>query len=486
MVHYAAAALFASGLVASVSAGSVHANHANLHKKGLEAYKAPEYKSASSTPAANTTCGCTTYTTTWYGTPGLVPGPSTTSTPAKPTTYAAPSSSSSSPAAPVYTSSSSAPVYSAPSSSSAPSYSAPAPSSSSSAPVYKPETSAPVYSSAPAPSSSAAPSYSAPASKHAAPSYSSPASSAPSSTPSKGSNGGCAEISPNGDKWAMTYTPYTTGGQCKSADQVSQDIMQIKAKGFTTVRLYATDCSGVINIGAACDKYGLNMILGVYIDSAGISKAREQVSVLANWGKSSGWGKVEMVVVGNEAVFNGYCTASELASFIAEVKSSFKSAGYTGPCTTTEPLNVIQENANTLCSAVDVMGANIHPFFNTAIDASGAGDFVASQLKLVESACGNGMAAYNLETGWPSAGNANGAAIPGVSEQKTAVDGILASAGAKSAIFSYENDSWKSPGDLGVEQYWGCANIFQDVMSLVDNVMDSASDMVSDVVDSVM
>lgn len=279
----------------------------------------------------------------------------------------------------------------------------------------------------------------------------------------------------------MTYTPYSSSGGCKSADDVSKDIAGIKSKGFTTVRLYATDCSGIENIGAACKEQGLNMILGVYIDSEGISKAREQVSTITTWGKTNGWGKVEMVVVGNEAVFNNYCTASELAEFIQEVKSSFKAAGYTGPCTTTEPLNIIQENADTICGACDVIGANIHPFFNTAIDASGAGDFVSSQLALVKSVCGGSKEAYNLETGWPSAGDANGAAVPGVSQQKTAVDGIIASAGSKSAIFSYENDSWKSPGNLGVEQYWGCADIFQDVLNVVNEAVSDVTGAVSNI-----
>lgn len=261
----------------------------------------------------------------------------------------------------------------------------------------------------------------------------------------------------------MTYTPYTSGGDCKSASDVSSDIAQIKAKGFSTVRLYATDCSGVQNVGSACKEHGVKMIMGIYIDSTGLSAAQEQVGQLTSWGQSNGWDLVEMVVAGNEAVFNGYCTASELAGFISSVKSSFKAAGFTGPCTTTEPLNIIQENADTICGAVDVIAANIHPFFNGGVSASGAGDFVKSQMSLLSDACGGSKDAYNLETGWPSAGDANGAAIPGTSEQKEAIDSILASAGGKSAIFSYEDDTWKAPGDLGVEQYWGCASLFTDL-----------------------
>ncbi|KAK4499180.1 hypothetical protein PRZ48_009693 [Zasmidium cellare] len=461
MQYYAAAAVFASGLVASVSAGSVHAMHHNLHKRGTpEAYSFPE--------TANATCGCTTWTTTWYGEATLVPGPSTVSSSSSsevtsstwvaPSTYVAPTTSTSEAPKPTPTSSSSSsaappPQYTKEVEHPKPSSSAPAPT------TYA----APSSSSAPASSSSSEQGWNIPIPSWSAPSWSQPSSGAGNGWGHGGSgNGGSSSPAPNGNKWAMTYTPYTSGGECKSASDVADDIAQIKAKGFTTVRLYATDCSGVENVGSACNEHGVKMIMGIYIDSAGLNKAREQIQQLVNWGQSNGWDKVEMVVAGNEAIFNGYCSASELAGFLGEVKSAFKAAGYSGPVTTTEPLGTIQENADAICGAVDVIAANIHPFFNGAISASGAGDFVKSQLELLSQACGGAKEAYNLETGWPSKGNSNGAAIPGSSEQKEAIDAIVASAGGKSAIFSYEDDSWKAPGDLGVEQFWGCASLFTD------------------------
>ena len=259
----------------------------------------------------------------------------------------------------------------------------------------------------------------------------------------------------------MTYTPYNNDGSCKSADDVSSDIASIKAKGFTTVRIYATDCSGPQNVGAACAANGLKIILGVYVDNSGIgSNTDEQVSTLTSWGQEGNWDIVEMVVFGNEAIFNDYTSASQLAGAISSVKATFQAAGYSGPVTTTEPMDIMQENADTICPVVDVIAATIHPFFNDEVTASEAGSFVASQLSALSALCNNEKDAYNLETGWPWKGNANGAAVPGVEEQKTAIAGIVASAGSKSAIFSFENDAWKSPGDLDVEQYWGCADLF--------------------------
>ncbi|KAK4629339.1 putative beta-glucosidase btgE [Fulvia fulva] len=477
MVSYVFAAAFAAGLV---SAGSphVHQRHAALHK--APSYDAPKFPVPEK---ANATCGCTTYTTTWYGEATLGPPapvevkktttilnivtttatiyaahPSSSTTseaPKQPPVYAPKpeeqkSSTSAAPVAPTYAAKPQAPAAKpeAP-----PSYNAPAPKQ---PPVYapKPEEQKSSTSAAPvAPTYAAKPQ--APAAKpEAPPSYNAPA---------PKNNGGKSPITPSGNKWAMTYTPYTDSGACKDTSSVHADIASIKAMGFNTVRLYATDCSGVQNVGSACTSVGMNLIMGIYIDAAGLLPAYAQLSELTAWGKTNGWDKVEMVVAGNEAVFNGFCSAADLANFINDVKTAFKAAGYSGPVTTTEPLNIIQENAATFCPVVDVIAANLHPFFNGGVAAADAGEFVKSQMDLLSQACHGEKEAYCLETGWPSEGNANGAAIPGVSEQKQAVDSIVSVIGGKCAIFSFENDGWKHPGDLNVEQHFGCSSIFKDL-----------------------
>lgn len=271
--------------------------------------------------------------------------------------------------------------------------------------------------------------------------------------------GVAAAIAPNGEKWAITYTPYNNDGTCKSAAAVAADIQLIKAKGFTSVRIYSTDCSAPQNVGDACKAAGLKIILGVWIDGTGLGPAGQQVATLKAWGPGN-WDIVELVVVGNEALFNGYCSASELAGFITSTKSELLGAGYNGPITTTDTLGAIQAAGSTICPAVDVISANIHAYFNGAVEAAGAGAFVKSQLDLLANVCGGDKIAYNLETGWPSGGDANGAAVAGVAEQQIAIASITAQAGSKSVFFSFTNDLWKPAGKLGVEQFWGCSSLF--------------------------
>ncbi|TGO78213.1 hypothetical protein BELL_0074g00020 [Botrytis elliptica] len=278
--------------------------------------------------------------------------------------------------------------------------------------------------------------------------------SASSTSSSSSGNGG--SVGSTGKQWAMTYSPYQDSGSCKTAAEVSVDVALIASKGFTAIRIYSTDCSGLENVGNAAKLAGIKMIVGIFISETGCSGAADQVTELIAWGQ---WSLVELIVVGNEAIFGGHTTASELAGFISSSRASFASAGYTGQITTTEPLNIWQENTSVLCSAVDITGANLHPFFNAEVTAENAGKFALSQLELADAIC-PGLTAINLECGWPSAGTCNGAACPGVEEQKTAVSSIIESCGGRAAIFSYTNDLWKQPGSFGCEQSWGSIHLF--------------------------
>jgi exo-beta-1,3-glucanase (GH17 family) len=257
----------------------------------------------------------------------------------------------------------------------------------------------------------------------------------------------------------MTYTPYSTSGDCKSASDVDSDIAAIAAKGFTTVRLYATDCSGLINVGAAARNHGIKIIMGVFIKADGISGASSQLTDIATWGQAGNWDLITFMVVGNEAIFNNYCTAAELAAFISEAKSTWAAAGYYGQITTAEPVSSLQASASALCSVIDIVAANIEPFFDGSVVAANAGDFVVSQLALVAAAC-PGKTAYSLESGWPSSGSTNGKSIAGPDEQAAAMKDITAKAGDTTVVFSYTNDAWKAPGQFGVEQYFGCASVY--------------------------
>lgn len=226
------------------------------------------------------------------------------------------------------------------------------------------------------------------------------------------------------------------------------DIALIAAKGFTSIRLYSTDCSGLNHVGAAVKSHGLKLVLGIYVSDSGIAEAETQIDDIITW-TDGDWAHVEMIVVGNEALFNEYCTPPALVDFIKRAKSAFSRAGYSGPITTTEPISILKEHAADLCPILDVVAANIHPFFNSDVTADSAGDFVAKELQNLQAIC-PGLVSYNLETGWPSAGNPNGAAVPGIKEQQAAILSIEKAAASNSVFFSFVDDGWKEGGEFGV------------------------------------
>ncbi|KAI0842048.1 glycoside hydrolase family 17 protein [Hypoxylon sp. FL0890] len=282
-----------------------------------------------------------------------------------------------------------------------------------------------------------------------------PTSSSPSESQPTGTLGGEA-----GKPWGISYTPYETGpeGGCKSASEVASDIAAIAAAGIKTVRVYSTDCDTLTNVGGAAADHGIKLILGLFIDAPGCDahnpSVSEQISAIKSWAQ---WDLVELISVGNEAIFHGYCQPSELAALITKCKGEF--SGYTGKYTTAETVNIWQQSdvSAALCPVVDVTGANAHAFFNTETDASQAGQFIKGQLDIVDSIC-EGTSGIILETGWPSQGSAMGLAVPGEAQQAEAISGIVKECGDKAVLFSLTSDQWKDGTTAcHCEQHFGLA-----------------------------
>lgn len=262
-------------------------------------------------------------------------------------------------------------------------------------------------------------------------------------------------------QWAITYTPYTNTLSCLSASSMCSDVATIARKGFTSIRLYSIDCSALRHVGRAARTHGLKIILGIHIDQ-GLADAETQLSEIIDWaaGDNANWDLIEMIVVGNEAIFNEYISPTALASFISTSRHALRKQGFPGPVTTTEPLDILRQHAHTLCPALDVAAANIQPFFHPSVDADSAGEYVRSELDRLGALCPQGLKAVNLETGWPSRGWPNGAAVPGYLEQWIAVVGILKEAGGLSVFLGFGDEGWKDEGQFGVERSWGCAHVF--------------------------
>jgi exo-beta-1,3-glucanase (GH17 family) len=161
------------------------------------------------------------------------------------------------------------------------------------------------------------------------------------------------------------------------------------------------------------------------------------------------------IIVGNEAIMNGWATGDELASKIESVRSQLQAAGYDGPVLTAEPVSSYQENPQ-ICDAVDLIGINAHSYFAPTYYAYQAGEFVQGQVSQAQGVC-TGKTAYVTETGYPSQGDVNGNNVPSPDNQMTAVYSILEALDGDVTLLTTFDDFWKEPGPYGVEQYFGAA-----------------------------
>ncbi|KAL3231146.1 putative family 17 glucosidase SCW11 [Nakaseomyces bracarensis] len=259
--------------------------------------------------------------------------------------------------------------------------------------------------------------------------------------------------------YSLTYSPYNNDGTCRAAEDVYNDLTEIKAKGVANIRVYGTDCNSLNTVQPAAAKLGIRINQGLYIDSQGVDSIDEGLQDLVNYAKTSGWDIFDYITVGNEAVQSNFCTVDELISKIASVKQTLKAAGYTGQITTSEP-PVVFENHPELCtkSEIDFVGINAHSYFDPYSSADTAGQFVKGQVQIVQNAC-NTANVIVTETGFPSAGIQNGGNIPSPANQYIAIKSILDVMKQSVTILSAYDDKWKAVGPYGIEQSFGILQI---------------------------
>lgn len=260
---------------------------------------------------------------------------------------------------------------------------------------------------------------------------------------------------------AIVYSPYADDGSCKAPSEIQTDLNLISSKNIKNIRVYGADCHTLDAVLPMASDLGIKVNQGFWISPAGVDSIDDAVDDFLAYGEKNGFGVIDFITVGNEAINEKYCTVSELTSKIALVKAKLKSAGYTGKITTSEPPISFINNPQ-LCtkSGIDFVGINPHSYFNTNLYASDAGDYVTSQQAATAEACGN-MDVLITETGYPSKGNVNGNNVPSPENQEIAIKSIIEKTGGQVTILTTYNDFWKHPGPYGIEQYFGVITLLQ-------------------------
>lgn len=268
----------------------------------------------------------------------------------------------------------------------------------------------------------------------------------------------------------VTYSPYNSDGSCKTAAEVASGF-QTLAPLYSLVRIYGVDCNQVATVLSAVHQSAsanpssspLRLFLGIFnLDDLDSQVTTLVDAVTDKTNNPSGWDVVDTISVGNELVNNGQATPQQVLNAVSAARTSFRSAGYTGPVVTVDTFIAVTQNPS-LCDKSDYCAMNIHPFFDPNTRPDQAGDFVVSQVANVRSLLTNpNQRIVVTESGWPWQGIANGKAVPGKQNQETAVNSIVGRFGEVEGLenlvlFTAFNDGWKKAEAVTfyAEQFWG-------------------------------
>lgn len=252
----------------------------------------------------------------------------------------------------------------------------------------------------------------------------------------------------------VTYSPYKGDSNCKTEAEVDSDFA-LFSKDYGVVRLYGVDCDQVSTASKAAKKYGNKLFLGIF----DVSDVESAVATMAA-GLDQDWSMVDTVSVGNELVNNGAVTAEQSLAALNRARNSLRAAGYQGPVVVVDTFVAVLAHPE-LCDQSDYCAVNVHPFFDPNTGPPDAGAFVNSIMQRIQSKLSDpSQRIVVTETGWPWQGEPNGAAIPGLDHQSTAISSIKGTFSSNAAdvfLFTAFNDLWKKAetGTFMAEQYWG-------------------------------
>lgn len=162
-------------------------------------------------------------------------------------------------------------------------------------------------------------------------------------------------------------------------------------------------------------------------------------------------GKVDIAVAGDETLYEGILTEDELIDYIRRVKV----AG--APTTSSDSWDNLLSHPRVMAEC-DVIIVNIYPFWE-GVDISQAVDYLASVYNEVKAAAGNKEVV--VETGWPTAGDAQGRAVPSLKNARTFLSSFISWAQSNNVRYFYFeafDEKWRASYEGTVGAHWGLWN----------------------------
>jgi exo-beta-1,3-glucanase (GH17 family)/cellulose synthase/poly-beta-1,6-N-acetylglucosamine synthase-like glycosyltransferase len=248
---------------------------------------------------------------------------------------------------------------------------------------------------------------------------------------------------------SVSYTPFDgsahpDSGRRATAAQIRADLKAI-APYTRTVRTYSSTGGSELIPGIAYE-FGLRVSVGAWIDK---NTRRNESEIRAVIDIARKHRNIDSIVVGNETIYRGEQTVSELIGKIQRVRRETNL-----PVTTGEIWHAWLEHPE-LASAVDYIAAHVLPYWEGIADMAAVDHAIRIYDRLRRAYPGKRVVI--AEFGWPSAGYNRRDAVPGPIAQAQVLRQFVTRAedlGIDYNIIEAYDQPWKT-FEGGVGPYWG-------------------------------
>lgn len=184
------------------------------------------------------------------------------------------------------------------------------------------------------------------------------------------------------------------------------------------IRLYGNDCNQTEMVMHSIDRLGVDMKvwLGVWLDSNATTNTRQLAHLYTLLDNKGYHDKFDGVAVGNEVLFAESLTETQLFNIIDGVRTNLTTLGYHIPVGTSD----LGSNWNSkMASQVDVLMANVHPFF-AGVVVEKAANWTYNYFMATDVSTTIGLTPLPRvmisEVGWPSGGGNDSGSVAGIDE----------------------------------------------------------------------
>eukprot|EP01117_Protostelium_nocturnum_P012213 TRINITY_DN4487_c0_g1_i2.p1 TRINITY_DN4487_c0_g1~~TRINITY_DN4487_c0_g1_i2.p1 ORF type:complete len:413 (-),score=105.05 TRINITY_DN4487_c0_g1_i2:39-1277(-) len=246
----------------------------------------------------------------------------------------------------------------------------------------------------------------------------------------------------------VNYGIQRSDGSCASYQQVLADFQIIKEFAQAVKIFQAGYCNGATNVIQAAKATGLKVFLGV--QAAPDGDFNNEKNALRNAFNAQGFSNVLGITVGSEDLYRGSVSSDSLAAKITDVKALVRSLGSSVPVTHTDVYYLQPQN---IIDASDIVMFNAFPFWE-GVTIANAKNTMIDHYNSVKAKAG-GKTVWIGETGWPTEGGNQGAAVPNSDNMKKYLNDFICWANANGVpYFWFEafDEPWKG---AGVESHWG-------------------------------